>query len=106
MAAIVSAMGIFTSEVEDMPLSHVNEERQWKFGHIAPFAGRIAVERLICPDRGPDKYVRIIANEALVKGLSCQSDNDGMCKLDAFVKSQKFARVDGQDKWRECFRDE
>lgn len=88
-----------------MPLDHVNEARQWKFGHIAPFAGRIAVERLICPDRGVDKYIRILANEALVKHLPCQSDNDGLCKLDDFVQSQKFARVDGQDKWKECFPD-
>ncbi|KAK9897627.1 phytase [Cystobasidium minutum MCA 4210] len=106
MAAIVSAMGIFEANEEDLPLDHISPDREWKFGHIAPFAGRIAVERLKCGHDENKRYIRIVANDALITKLPCQSDENRLCRLDDFVRSQKFARVDGQDKWKECFREE
>lgn len=104
MAAIVSAMGLFGNDSQDLPLDHINESRAWKFGHIAPFAGRLAVERLDCVGYG--KRVRVIVNEALVDIPFCKSDTYGTCGLDDFVESQRFARVDGQEKWKECFEGE
>jgi hypothetical protein len=101
MAAIVSAMGLFEASASDMPLDHINKERAWKFGHIAPFAGRIVFERLACIDG--IKRVRAFANDALLSMPMCKADVDGMCTLDDFVTSQHFARVGGQKKWKECF---
>lgn len=101
MAAIVSAMGLFPTSLHDMPLHRVNTERLWKFGHIAPFSGRIAFERLVCEDG--IKRVRVLANDALLNLEICGSDEHGMCTLDDFVASQRFARFDGQKKWEQCF---
>lgn len=104
MAAIVSAMGLFAASEEDVPLHRLNTERPWRFGHIAPFAGRITIERLACADGV--KRVRILANDALLNLEMCSdSEGDGMCTLDRFVASQRFARLEGQEKWKECFID-
>lgn len=104
MAAIVSAIGLFSNSVQDMPLDRVNEERAWKFGHIAPFAGRIVFERLACKDGR--KKIRVLANDALLNMTMCGSDENDMCTLEAFVDSQRFSRIEGQEKWKECFKGE
>lgn len=102
MAAIVSAMGLFAATEEDMPLQRLSPNRPWQFGKIAPFAGRIAFERLSCADGV--KRVRALANDALLNLTMCKGlDEDGMCTLDDFVESQRFARFEGQEKWKECF---
>jgi hypothetical protein len=101
MAAIVSAMGLFRTSESQMPLNHINKERNWVFGHVAPFAGRLAFERIQCTDGV--RYVRILANDAVQRLEECNPDENGLCRLDDFVKSQEFARVEGQKKWAECF---
>lgn len=121
MAAIVSAMGLFNEESEGMPLHYRPEGRIWRFGHIAPFAGRMVVERLQCVKPPPQLqqtdllskdqtawFVRIIVNDALQEVDFCGTGDPwetehSLCHLDEFVASQSFARKEGQERWKECF---
>lgn len=159
MAAIVSAMGLFRGKDEaDLPTDHIPRHRSWRFGNIAPFAGRLVIERLRCqrgetapnsfrasgawkrsadrPESDATSYVRILANDALLdlralcgtRGRSsARSASDakaseqtydeqlsigpggglvgdgrwGMCTLEAFVESQRYAREEGQVEFRD-----
>jgi len=120
MAAIVSAMGLFRSHGEhDLPSDRLPRHRSWRFGHIAPFAGRIIFERLQCrstqasastTSAATAPYIRVLANDAPLDLRELCGTEDfrrlgtqwrSICTLDAFVRSQKYARVDGQVEFRD-----
>jgi len=76
---------------------------------MTPFSGRMVVERLDCSkdfrfrlsDSGV--FVRILVNDALQPLEFCGAGTDGLCGLDAFVKSQSYARNDGEGDFERCF---
>ncbi|CAD6565967.1 MAG: hypothetical protein CYPHOPRED_000117 [Cyphobasidiales sp. Tagirdzhanova-0007] len=99
IAAIVSAIGLFRESSGHLPSEQYASNRSWHFGHIAPFSGRIVFERLRC-DGVPS--IRILVNDAVKQLDICGADQQGVCSLEAFVHSQKYAREDGQRDWLEC----
>ncbi|KAI0686380.1 phytase [Cytidiella melzeri] len=97
IAAIVSAMGLFR---QPRPLNPTNPNpgRTWKASTIVPFLGRVVVERLACTARtGPgvlglrkrtvDGKVCVLVQDEVQHMEFCEADKDGVCTLDAFVKS-------------------
>lgn len=103
MVAIYAAMGLFRP---DVPLSTAGptaakDKRVWVTGKIVPFAGRMVVERLQCGKKR-DKAVRILINDA-VQPLGFCGDGTGICELGAFIKSQVYARNNGDGDWPKCF---
>ncbi|KAF5354057.1 hypothetical protein D9756_006977 [Leucocoprinus leucothites] len=115
MVAIYSALGLFDARPLDPVKPH--RDRKWVASAIVPFSGRLAVERLRCTprdglygfrSRGPKRqkregiYVRILVNDDLQPLPFCGGDNDGLCKLTDFVKSQEFSRTDGNGKFHKC----
>lgn len=63
MAAVVSAMGLFKDESPPMA-SSLDPARQWVFSSIAPFGGRLVVERISCAGA---LFVRVLANDRVLK---------------------------------------
>lgn len=105
MVAIFGALGLFP---QDTPLSTAapDARRTWHTREMVPFSGRMIVERLRCDGR--QDYVRILVNDAVQPLEFCASPhaNDldaGLCTLSAFVKSQAYARSNGNGDWEECF---
>ena len=49
-------------------------------------------------------YVRILVNDAVQPLKFCGADDgNGMCELEAFVKSQAYARNNGDGDFEKCF---
>lgn len=48
-------------------------------------------------------YVRILVDDALQPLEFCGANEDGICQLDAFVKSQSYARNDGEGDFEKCY---
>jgi Histidine phosphatase superfamily (branch 2) len=83
----------------------------WIFSRIAPFAGRVVTELLMCDihddDHGIDdarggrrrEYVRILVNDAIQPLDFCSEtpDDTTMCELRAFIDSQSYARENGRE---------
>ena len=103
MTAIFSAMGLF----EGVPaltkhrVMDVEEMGGYAASRSVPFAGRVVVEKLACGDGGKDEMVRFILNGRVWPFEGCGADERGLCRLERFVESLKFAREGG--KWDECF---
>jgi len=84
------------------------------FSRIAPFAGRLVVERLQCRKTGGaqrtgdgkgegEAYVRILVDNVVQQLGFCKGVTKvGLCKLEDFVESQVFARSNGDGKWALC----
>ena len=51
---------------------------------------------------GKEEYVRIFVNDAKQPLHFCGAGDDGMCKLEEFLKSQEYARNDGFDDFAAC----
>ncbi|KAH9854921.1 phytase [Lenzites betulinus] len=101
MVAIFSAMGLFKQPAPLDP-THPNPARTFRVQRIVPFSGRMVVERLECAKAGA-AYVRILVNDAVQPLTFCGADAHGLCKLDAFVQSQAYARNDGEGDFEKCF---
>lgn len=95
---------------KDLPVLKPDPERKYKTSEIVPFASRLIVERLQCgggeqqQQQGGTKYVRMILNDRIIplgQLEQCEKRQDGMCSVDAFLKSQqdRMERV----KWSRCF---
>ncbi|KAH8087171.1 phytase [Cristinia sonorae] len=99
MIAIFSAMGLFR---QSHPLNPTkpDPERDWKASGMVPFSARMVVERLRC---GRIPSVRILVNQQVQPLEFCGGDRNGICSLDAFVKSQTFATSDGGGDFEKCF---
>jgi len=122
IASIVSAIGLFrgpsytdngnangNGDGTSLSTDKIDEKRAWVFSRIAPFAGRLVVERLQCRKstvEGNGKgeaYVRILADNAVQQLGFCKgATKAGLCKLEDFVESQVFARSNGDGKWALC----
>ena len=113
MIAIFAALGLFRQpEVEPLDPTSPHKERIWRVGEMVPFSGRMIVERLDCKVPGSvvgelATAVRILVNDRVQPMTFCGDEGDGICDLDAFVRSQAYARHDGEGDWDKCFsRDE
>lgn len=99
MIAIYSAIGLFR------PAKPLNPEapnplRSWIASKLVPFSARLVTERLEC---GGEAFVRMFVNDALQELGFCGAGMDGLCRLDAFVESQAFARSNGDGEFEKCF---
>ncbi|KDQ13674.1 hypothetical protein BOTBODRAFT_55920 [Botryobasidium botryosum FD-172 SS1] len=116
IASVVSALGLFQAHSGKdtgastsllLPTDRIDEKRKWVFSRIAPFAGRLVVERLQCgksQGKGSgEAYVRILADNAVQQLDFCEGATaEGLCALGKFVESQGFARSNGDGKWALC----
>ena len=99
MTGILSALGLYNSTptlsqtLYTSPQAAAGYSAAW----TVSFAARAYFEKMRCNDgTGYDgEYVRILVNDRVVPMPFCGSDQDGKCKLDAFVQSQSFARDGG-----------
>lgn len=107
ITAIIAAIGLFKQPgVEPLNPTKPNPKRIWRAASIVPFASRVVVERLSCTSGiGRQKKevpsVRILVNQQIQPLEFCGADRHGVCTLDAFVRSQSFARTGGN--FQQCF---
>ncbi|KAH8092499.1 phytase [Cristinia sonorae] len=99
MIAIYSAIGLFRQSHSLNP-EKPDPKRTWKVSHLVPFSGRMVVEKLRC---GRTPSVRILVNQEVQPLKFCGADKHGICSLDAFVKSQAYARNNGDGDFEKCF---
>ncbi|KAL8818191.1 MAG: hypothetical protein Q9191_007994 [Dirinaria sp. TL-2023a] len=72
----------------------------FKASETVPFAGRAAVEKMICSGE-KEEMVRVVVNGRVMPLLQCHDDELGRCTLSQFIASLGFARKGGR--WEECF---
>lgn len=99
MVAIYSGVGLFRQQVALPPASD-DPNRTWRVSDMVPFAGRMVTEKLKCKK---GEFVRIFVNDALQPLDFCGADKSGMCSLEDFVKSQSYARNNGEGDFQKCF---
>jgi hypothetical protein len=129
MIAIYSAIGLFPQPVPLNPTPEQNipdPKRTWKVSEMVPFSGRMVVERLTCRTSGitlsssdrvssvkekeergempmrKSQFVRILVNDKVMPLSFCNDGGEGICSLRRFVKSQAYARHDGEGDWEQC----
>ncbi|KZP11160.1 phosphoglycerate mutase-like protein, partial [Athelia psychrophila] len=108
MVAIYAAIGIFQQD-EPLDPGLPDPNRTWVIANMIPFAGRMVTERAECQIaiRGvgaiATEYVRILVNDAVQPLKFCGAGRDGLCELDAFVRSQAYARADGDGDFERCY---
>jgi len=101
MIAIYAAMGLFNITAHPLdPSGPPPAGRIWRANALVPFSARMVTERLSC---GKATNVRIFVNDDLQPLGFCGAGPDGMCSLDDFVKSQHFARNNGDGDFELCF---
>jgi len=103
MIAIYSALGLF-QQSKHLDPGHPDSDRTWVVSRMVPFSGRMVTEKVECDDgRTAKEYVRVLVNDA-VQPLQFCGGRHGLCELDAFVRSQEYARTDGAGDFDKCFR--
>lgn len=126
MIAVYSAMGLFKQASGHLDPSKPDSERTWVTSQLTPFSGRMVVERMTCrglPKRleddatgvessenetssrflRKDTFVRVLVNDAVQPLEFCGGDENGLCTLAGFVKSQAYARNDGNGDFEKCY---
>jgi hypothetical protein len=98
MIAIYSALGLFKLS-SPLNITKIEHGSEWKVSKMVPFGGRMVVEKLNC--RGEDK-VRILVNDRVMPSKDC-GGVEGVCSLKLFIRSQVYARNDGQGDFEKCF---
>jgi hypothetical protein len=102
MIAIYTALGLFQQSTYFDP-GHPDPNRTWIVSRMVPFSGRMVTEKLQCRvGRTTKNFVRILVNDAVQPLEFCLGEH-GLCELDAFVKSQGYARSDGAGDFDKCF---
>lgn len=99
MIAIFAAMGLFEQR-EPLDPSSPNPKRTWHLSQLVPFSAQLVTEKLQC---GQQEFVRILVNDAVQPLSFCGAGADGLCKLGEFVKSQAYARSNGDGDFEKCF---
>ena len=116
-ASSISTEDIAT-QVKEMDPETPDPNRKWVASRLVPFAARLVIERLECPN--PDatlakknptvKAMRMLLNDAIVHVPDCQESEkslgNGVCDLDVFVESQAYARNGGVGEWERCRKNE
>ncbi|KAH9836797.1 histidine phosphatase superfamily [Rhodofomes roseus] len=118
MVAVYAAVGLFNVEEGEAPnpkkMPKHWDRRVWRASRMVPFSARMIVERLECGRVRAEEeqeelddgwtFVRIFVNDALQPLEFCGAKTrEGMCRLDAFVKSQGYARRDGDGDFEKCY---
>ncbi|PFH48993.1 hypothetical protein AMATHDRAFT_148650 [Amanita thiersii Skay4041] len=99
MIAIYTAVGLFP-QYRALDPTTPDDKRSWMVSRMVPFSARMVTEKVECRIK---EYVRIFVNDALQPLAFCGADEeDGMCELNKFVKSQRYARHDGEGDWEAC----
>lgn len=100
--------------VKEMDPEKPDPNRKWVASRLVPFAARLVVERLECPNpnttmekKSPSiKAMRMLLNDAVVHVPGCQESEkilgNGVCDLDKFVETQAYARNGGVGEWERC----
>ncbi|KAF8575066.1 phosphoglycerate mutase-like protein [Ramaria rubella] len=99
MIAIYAAMGILRPFTPLDPIAS-DPQRTWLASHLVPFASKLVTERLVCDGRAS---VRMLLNDAVVPLEICGGNSNGICTLDAFVRSQSYSKNNGEGDWEKCF---
>ncbi|KAF8581012.1 phosphoglycerate mutase-like protein [Ramaria rubella] len=99
MIAIYAALGISRPRAALDP-ARPDPNRTWLASHLVPFSARLVTEKLMCDG---SESVRMLMNDAVVPLEICGAGQDGVCTLDAFVRSQAYARNNGEGDWQKCF---
>ena len=123
---VFAAMGLFNQTNGPLDTTRIDRDRTWITSKMVPFSGHMTIEKLSCSihplslaatrsrpmrwwnwmtgDNRADKeeYVRIFVNDARQPLEFCGAGEDGMCKLEEFVKSQEYARNDGFGDFEGC----
>lgn len=102
MISIYSALGLFV-QPHDLDTTQLDKKRTWRDSKLVPFSGRMITEKLACQG---DEYVRVLVNDAVQPLAFCNASGDGLCTLADFVKSQHYARNNGEGDWALCFAGE
>ncbi|KAH6908140.1 phytase [Coprinopsis sp. MPI-PUGE-AT-0042] len=123
MVAVFAAMGLF-KQTGHLDPEKPDSARTWIASRLVPFSSRMTVERMQCEfgaqrstlsrvsgslrTRGEAKgegemYVRVLVNDAVQPLEFCDGDSQGLCRLEAFVESQSYARNDGDGDFEMCF---
>ncbi|KAJ6572009.1 histidine phosphatase superfamily [Mycena capillaripes] len=110
LIAVFNALGLFPTK--KLSTKHPKANRIWRASEMMTFSTRMVVEKLVC-DRSvrghdtSDAYIRIIVNEIVQPLEFCGARESGpwkgLCKFDAFLKSQSYARHNGKGDWEKCF---
>jgi len=79
---MLASLGLFEDE-QDLPVTHIVNDRKWKTSQVTPMGGRILFERLTCADR---KFVRIIVNDGVVSLPTCANGPGSSCELEEFAE--------------------
>jgi len=112
LIAVFNTLGLFPTH--KLSTTHPKRHRTWRASEIMTFSTRMVVEKLTC-DRSvrghgaSGTYVRILVNEVVQPLAFCGAKKTGpwksLCEFDAFLKSQAYARNDGNGDWEKCFLD-
>ena len=130
IVSVFAAMGLFNQTNGPLDTTKITKDRTWVTSEMMPFSGRMTIERLSCspylqslvtsrsrPMRwwnwmtsdwdnygreDKEEYVRIFVNDARQPLEFCGAGEDGMCRLEEFVKSQEYARNDGFGDFEGC----
>ncbi|TLD03414.1 uncharacterized protein PgNI_12345 [Pyricularia grisea] len=100
---IYAALGLLVSTHNPVPANRiVSNQRHAEFSisEVAPFAARMYIEKMTCSGQ-KEELVRILVNNRVMWLPNCGVDEEGRCKLGAFVESLSFARSGGF--WKKCF---
>jgi hypothetical protein len=98
MIAIYASLGLFK---QPQPLSLISPDpcRTWLASHLVPFSAQLVTEKIKC---GKQEFVRMLVSDA-IQPLEFCGKGDGLCTVDAFVKSQGYARENGRGDFQKCF---
>jgi hypothetical protein len=107
MISIYSALGLFAQSVPLDPKSP-DPRRTWVVARMVPFSARMVTEKMVCLAKGTsgedtEEYVRILVNDQVQPIRFCAAGDDGLCRLDRFVRSQEYARSNGGGDFQKCF---
>lgn len=114
IVAVISAMGLKDDDVSTLDPTEYEDDREWNLSRVVPFSGRMVVERMECSDTrgsgrfrrdgaGSQVYVRVLIDDAVQDLDICEGSREGLCTLENFVESQRYARENGQGDWERCF---
>ncbi|KAI9670912.1 MAG: acid phosphatase pho5 [Caeruleum heppii] len=96
---MLAALNLFPDS-EDLPVTHVLDNRTWRTSQIVPMGGRVIFERLTCPSSSSSSlssssttsstskntYIRINVNDGIVALPQCDSGPGKSCPLNEFLE--------------------
>ncbi|KAF2764588.1 acid phosphatase [Teratosphaeria nubilosa] len=102
LTAIFSALGLYntTTLLPNTTLVEAPQANDYSAAWTVPFAARAYFEKLQCREHR-DEMVRVIINDRVLPLAQCKGDEDGLCTLQSFIASLRFARNGGL--WSSCF---